>query len=296
MRGGAWTFDGETVRIVPGRERSTHKLRQVLGEVQVPVAALAGIAYEPARKKGRLRLSLRDGADPLTQAARGQLEDAADPYQLTIDAGRTGAAQYFVEEVRNALVVEQVPRGPCDRYLMAGPRVPLTATAGDGTASFDGERVRLEWNWLVEETKKSAGPQEFRIGDIDTVEWRPCIGLENGYLRFRLKGAEHTTMKPEHDPYCLTWGIRAMGGTTVLLAAAVLARLPHPSVRMGTASALASGTGTAGGSGDGAGSAGGGDNPDVILRRLRELGELHRDGVLTDEEFAVAKQALLRRL
>ena len=33
-----------------------------------------------------------------------------------------------------------------------------------------------------------------------------------------------------------------------------------------------------------------------MLRRLRELGELHRDGVLTDEEFVMAKQAILRRL
>jgi hypothetical protein len=33
-----------------------------------------------------------------------------------------------------------------------------------------------------------------------------------------------------------------------------------------------------------------------LLRRLRELGEPHRDGVLTDEEAAAAKQAVLRRL
>ncbi|HEX2316000.1 MAG TPA: SHOCT domain-containing protein, partial [Thermomonospora sp.] len=37
------------------------------------------------------------------------------------------------------------------------------------------------------------------------------------------------------------------------------------------------------------------DEHDALLRRLRELGELHREGVLTDEEFATAKQALLRR-
>ena len=36
------------------------------------------------------------------------------------------------------------------------------------------------------------------------------------------------------------------------------------------------------------------DHHDVLLRRLRELGELHRDGVLTDEEFAATKAAVLR--
>jgi hypothetical protein len=34
---------------------------------------------------------------------------------------------------------------------------------------------------------------------------------------------------------------------------------------------------------------------DALLRRLRELGDLHKDGVLTEEKFTVAKQALLRR-
>ena len=33
---------------------------------------------------------------------------------------------------------------------------------------------------------------------------------------------------------------------------------------------------------------------DVLLRRLRELGELHREGVLTDEEFTMTKAAVLR--
>jgi hypothetical protein len=36
------------------------------------------------------------------------------------------------------------------------------------------------------------------------------------------------------------------------------------------------------------------DHHDVLLRRLRELGELHRDGVLTDEEFTLTKAAVLR--
>ncbi|WP_146065331.1 SHOCT domain-containing protein, partial [Streptomyces sp. B226SN101] len=37
-------------------------------------------------------------------------------------------------------------------------------------------------------------------------------------------------------------------------------------------------------------------NHDALLRRLRELGELHRAGVLTDEEFSTAKQAVLRSM
>ena len=38
------------------------------------------------------------------------------------------------------------------------------------------------------------------------------------------------------------------------------------------------------------------DDHDALLRRLRELGELHKAGILTEEEFTAAKQAVLKRL
>ena len=75
-----------------------------------------------------------------------------------------------------------------------------------------------------------------------------------------------------------------------LVAAAVQARLPHPAgpprptcrprdrKRLPLPAAPAE------------------DDHDALLRRLRELGELHRTGVLTDEEFALAKQAILKRM
>lgn len=278
-----WTFDGDFLRIMPGRHRGVHKLRQALGDMQVPLAAVAGVAYEPGRKGGRLRLRLRAGADPLVLAAHGQLTDGADPYQLTVDGDRTGVAEYLVDEVRNAMLLEQVPEGPADRFLLPGPAVPLTATAGDGTAAFDGIRVRIEWNWMAEESKKSAGPREIALTDLAGVEWAPTIGFENGHLRFRVKGAT-ASPPPKHDPNCLTWGVKKEGGTTVLLAAAVLARLPHPS-----GDALPRPDAESKNGPDAAR-----DDPDALLRRLRELGDLYREGVLTDEEFSVAKQKLLR--
>jgi hypothetical protein len=115
-RAGVWTFDGEVVRIVPGHRRSVHKLRQALGELEVPLAAVEGIAYEPGRKGGRLRLRLREGSDPFFQVTGGLLADEADPYRLTVEPGGVGAAEYLVEEVRNALLLEQVPEGPAAQY------------------------------------------------------------------------------------------------------------------------------------------------------------------------------------
>lgn len=297
-RDGTWTFDDKVIRIVPGRDRGVHKLRQTLGEVAVPLRAVAGIAYEPGRKGGRLRLRLRDGADPLLYATGGGLPDAADPYQVAVDPDRTGVAEYFADEVRNALLLEQVPTGPTDGYLLPGPKVPLSAGGGDGAATFDGERVAISWNWMAEEGKKSAGARELALCDLAGVEWRANVGLENGHLRFRLKGVT-TSQPPKHDPNSIVlWGLKKEIGHTALLAAAVAARLPHPSDTAGSTGAnprpeLLAGqpvqdaipervTDHA-------------EDPDALLRRLRELGELKRDGILTDEEFTAAKSALLRR-
>ncbi|GAA1270852.1 DUF4429 domain-containing protein [Sphaerisporangium rubeum] len=289
-RDGMWTFDGETVRVTPSRDRHVHKLRQLLGERSIPLAAIAGIAYEPGRRTGRLRLRLRDGADPFVTATQGRIPDAADPYRLAVDAGRTGVAEYFADEVRNSLLIEQVPDTPCDSWLLPGPAVPLTAAAGDGSATFDGERVHLNWNWATESGKRSAGSQEFSLRDVAGVDWTPSAGLENGFVRFRLKGAPDTRQPPKHDPHCLVlWGLEKETRTIAMLLTAMTARLPHPSTPADaprpTPAALEPPT-----------TPSTGDDPDALLRRLRELGELHREGVLTEEEFTTAKQSLLRRL
>lgn len=315
QRAGTWTFfDGSTVRIVPGSGKGVHHLRKSLGEVAVPLTAVAGIAYEAGRKGGRLRLRLRGGADPLAHVASGRLGDAADPYQLAVETDRAGVAEYFVDEVRNALLLEQIPDTPSDRYLLPGPAVPLTATGTDGTATFDGERVQIEWNWITEESKSSGGPRSFALRDLAAVEWTPTSGWENGSLRFRPKGT-HATLKPQHDPNCLMlWGIRQARETSgsVLLAAAVTARLPHPSSgtgpsATGTTADVAGGSAadgtpavalTKGGPAEPSSGAPGAGVPeppdhDRLLHRLRELGELHKSGVLTDDEFAAAKRAVL---
>ncbi|NEE02994.1 DUF4429 domain-containing protein [Phytoactinopolyspora halotolerans] len=298
VRDGTWTFDGEIVRIVPGGDRRVHALRQALGERAIPLAAISGITYESARKGGRLRLRLRDGADPFLQVTAGKLADDVDPYRLAVDKDSAGVAEYFVDEVRNALTVEQVPPGACERYLLSGPGVPLTATAGDGTVTFDGSVIRIEWTEWAEQVKKASGAREISLGDVHGVEWVPIVGLTNGFLRFRVTGA--SALLPKHDPNCITWGWRREGGTISLVGAAVVARLPHPSgapTDAATARQLPQVAGSAEASGpDGSGGAGGGADHDTVLRRLRELGDLHRDGILTDDEFAAAKQALLRQL
>ncbi|MFF2643031.1 DUF4429 domain-containing protein [Streptomyces niveus] len=290
---GTWTFDGDTVRIVPGNDKRVGLLRRSLGEVAVPLQALAAVTFEPGRKSGRLRLRLRDGADPLTRVTGGRLGDASDPYQLSVDSDRTGVAEYFVDEVRNSLLLDEVDAGPTDRYLLPGPALPVTMGAGDGTATFDGERILLEWNWKTDEHKSSQGTTALALADVESVEWRPSAGLENGFLRFRV--GRGNVPAPKHDPHAVELYGFKKDPLMALVAAAVVARLPHPNAAaplpLAKAPATADTTGPAPEP-----AAASGDDHDALLRRLRELGELHQAGILTAEEFTTAKQAVLKRL
>ncbi|MEV0441878.1 DUF4429 domain-containing protein [Streptomyces spectabilis] len=295
QRDGTWTFDGVTLRLVPGRDKGVSLLRKSLGELTLPLQALAGVAFEQGKKSGRLRLRLRDGADPLLQATAGKLADASDPYQLAVEPDRYGVAEYVVDELRNALLLEQVPAAGCDAYLLAGPSVPLQVSAGDATVSFDGETVRLEWNWKTEEAKAAAGTRTIALADVAAVEWQPAIGLENGYLRFTVRNAP-TKAPPKYDPNSVElWGFKK-DPLMALVAAAVQARLPHPARPTAPAPAPEQLTTTAAPTPAPVPASPAEDDHDALLRRLRELGELHRSGILTDEEFTAAKQAVLKRM
>ncbi|GHI89546.1 DUF4429 domain-containing protein [Streptomyces xanthophaeus] len=297
QKDGTWTFDGDTVRIVPGRDKGVGLLRQTLGEVAVPLRAVAGISYEPGRKSGRLRLRLRDGADPLLQVTGGRLAEASDPYRLSVESDRSGVAEYFVDEVRNALLLEQVESGPTVAYLLPGPPVPVTVSAGDGTVAFDGDRVVLEWNWKTEDAKSSGGARSFRAADVKAVEWTPAVGLENGWLRFTLAGATASAPAPKYDPHAVELFGFKKDPLMALVAAAVAVRLPHPAAAAAeeAPAALAAAGGSLGLPGGASGAAEEPVDHDALLRRLRELGELHQSGILTADEFTAAKQAVLRR-
>ncbi|MEU2730788.1 DUF4429 domain-containing protein [Streptomyces griseoviridis] len=277
QRDGTWVFDGATVRITPGLHRSVPLFRQTYGEVSVPLVAVAGVAFEPERRRGRLRLRLREGADPLLQATGGRLPEAADPYRLAVDADRSGAAEYLAEEIRQALLLEQVPAAPADAYLLPGPMVPVAVRTSEGTVSFDGLRVRIDWSDTSDRQRRATGPRVLTLDDLVQVEWLPNVSYETGFLRFVTRGSAPSGPPSEKDQDTLPlWGSARKDLLTALVAAAVTARLPHPSARTRRPEA----TGT--------------DRHDVLLRRLRELGELHRAGVLTDEEFTTTKAAILR--
>ncbi|MFF7054046.1 DUF4429 domain-containing protein [Streptomyces griseorubiginosus] len=292
QRDGTWVFDGTTVRITPGLHRSVPLFRQTYGEIAVPLEAIAGVSFEPERKRGRLRMRLREGADPLLHATGGRLPDSADPYRLVVDVDRAGVAEYVAEEIRRSLLLDQIPKEPTKTYLLPGPPVPVSVRSSDGTVSFDGIQVRIDWADTSDRVKRATGPRIIDVGDLVQVEWLPNSGYEDGFMRFVTRETSFSKLPPEKDPYALDlWGSTRRDLLTALVATAVTARLPHPSTRTGleyddervhrprlAAAAVPPPA----------------DHHDVLLRRLRELGELHREGVLTDEEFAATKAAVLR--
>ncbi|WP_413758677.1 DUF4429 domain-containing protein [Streptomyces sp. MMBL 11-3] len=303
QRDGTWAFDGSTVRITPGLHRSVPLFRQTYGEIAVPLEAVAGVVHEPDRKRGRLRLRLREGADPLLRATGGRLPDAADPYRLAVDTDRSGVAEYVAEEIRHALLIEQVPEEPADAYLLPGPPVPVSVRSSDGTVSFDGTTVRIDWSDTSDRVKRATGPRIIGVADLVQVEWLPNSGYENGFLRFVTHDSVFSKLPPEKDPFALDlWGSARRDLLTALVATAVTARLPHPSTGAGDP-ARGGPPALPQAPGDSVPRLRSSRTPpaqppqdlhDVLLRRLRELGELHRDGVLTDEEFATTKAAVLR--
>ncbi|MFB7506736.1 DUF4429 domain-containing protein [Streptomyces broussonetiae] len=286
-RDGTWAFDGSTIRITPGLHRSVPLFRQTYGEISVPLEAVSGVVYAAERRRGRLRMRLREGADPLLQATGGRLPEPADPYRLAVDADRSGVAEYLTEEIRHALLIDGIPQEPTTGYLLPGPPVPVSVRSSDGTVSFDGNQVRIDWSDTSDRVKRATGPRIIGLGDLVQVEWLPNSGYGDGFLRFVTSETVLSKLPPERDPYTLDlWGSVRRDLLTALVATAVTARLPHPSTRA-----------------DDSGAGRGRSRPavpaqadlhDVLLRRLRELGELYRDGVLTDEEFARTKAVVLR--
>ena len=203
QRDGTWVFDGSTVRITPGLHRSVPLFRQTYGEIAVPLEAVAGVAYEPERKRGRLRLRLREGADPLLQATGGRLPEPADPYRLVVDIDRSGVAEYVAEEIRRALLLEQITKEPSRTYLLPGPPVPVSVRSSDGTVSFDGVQVRIDWSDTSDRVKRATGPRIIELADLVQVEWLPNSGYEDGFLRFVTRETAFSKLPPRIKPFLI---------------------------------------------------------------------------------------------
>jgi hypothetical protein len=273
-----WEFESDSVLIRYERGIRTPKLFQALGERRIPLSAVEGVTLSPGRRGTVvLRLLPRPGADPLLEAADGQLKDGSDPYRLVLPAERQTLAEYYADELKSLLT--EAGSGPADRFLVPAPEAPLSFKAYDGKASFDGTAVRFRWSWTgASSAKWKAGDQRFAVADLNGVQWRSPEVFE-GHLRLLRRSADPAAaVPPDQDPAAVVFGL-GYGPVheSLPFAAAVLAAVrtrgpvpvvPAPSRR----------------------------DPADIAERIRHLGELHQAGLVTDEEFSAKKAELLAEL
>ncbi|MES4901598.1 MULTISPECIES: DUF4429 domain-containing protein [unclassified Streptomyces] len=323
-----WEFDTDSVLIRFERGIRTPKLLQALGERRIPYEALSAVEVAPG-KRGTvvLRAVPRPGADPLMDAADGQLKDAGDPYRLVLPAERGSLAEYYADELRTALGPAAATHA--ESYLVAAPTPPLSFKAYDGKASFDGKAVSFRWFLTrASSTKWKAGDQRFRIDELSGVEWRspeskggaggsPKQG-RSGYLRLLEHGADDghggadgsatgmggaragavvpgsagagsagAATRPDHHPAAVVFGL----GYGLIHESLPFAAAVLEAVQSAIPDPSAAGLGRARSA-----ARPGRRDPADIADRIRHLGELHTAGLLTDDEFSSKKAELLAEL
>ncbi|MEI7033668.1 DUF4429 domain-containing protein [Streptomyces pratensis] len=311
-----WEFDTDSVLIRFERGIRTPKLFQSLRERRIPHAALSSVTLTPG-KRGTvvLRAVPRPGADPLLEAASGQLKEGCDPYRLVLPADRGVLAEYYADELR--AVLGPASDEPADRFLVAAPEAPMQFKAFDGRAGFDGERVSFRWSWTgASSAKWKAGDQTYRVSELAGIEWRSPEALD-GYLRLVPRTASpvdhraggslgdlhgpgapadgtdgcgvaaaptgHQAARADQDPAAVLFGL-GYGPVheSLPFAAAVLESLRRSQPAPAAAAPVLVSAGRR--------------DPADIAERIHHLGELHRAGLVTDAEYSAKKAQLLAEL
>ncbi|AWZ03375.1 MULTISPECIES: DUF4429 domain-containing protein [unclassified Streptomyces] len=258
-----WEFDRTTDSMIIrfARGMRTPRLWHALGTRRIPLEALSGVSVTAGRRDTVvLRAHARAGADPLVEAAAGQLREACDPYRLVLPGDARGRAAAFAQALRERLG----PAGPADRFLVAAPQPPLALKAYDARLAFDGACVAFRWSRTgATSTKWKAGDQRYPLSALTGLAWH-SPDRPGAHLRLSVQGAPGDP-RPDHDLASAVFGV-GYGAVheSLPFAAAVLAglrtRTPVASVPRPRAD-----------------------------DRLRHLAELHGAGLLTDAEYTALR-------
>ncbi|MBT2478317.1 DUF4429 domain-containing protein [Streptomyces sp. ISL-94] len=265
-----WEFDSDSVLIRFARGMRTPRaprLFHALGSRRIPLEAVSEVTVTAGRRDTVvLRAVPRPGADPLMEAAAGQLKEACDPYRLVLPGERAPRAAAFADALRSRLGPDAAE--PAGRFLVPAPQPAAHLKAYDARVGFDGSAVTFHWSRTgATSTKWKAGDQRYALSELTGVEWHSPDG-PNGHLRLlvrepRLGAADP---RPDHDLAAAVFGVGYGAvheslpfAATVL--AALRARTPVASVPRAR-------------SGE---------------ERLRHLSELHSAGLLTDAEYAALR-------
>ncbi|MEW2415238.1 DUF4429 domain-containing protein [Streptomyces sp. NPDC046866] len=263
-----WEFDSDSVLIRFARGMRTPRLWHALGTRRIPFEALSAVHVTSRGAGGRrdttvLHAVPRPGADPLMEAAAGQLREASDPYRLVVPGDRAAQAAAFAEALRERLGPEADE--PAGSFLVEAAGPPLQLKAYDARVGFDGSAVSFHWSRTgATGTKWKAGDQRYELTELAGVEWRSPEG-PGGHLRLIRRDGAAGDPRPDHDLAAAVFGT-GYGAVheSLPFAAAVLATLR---VRTPVASVPAP----------------------RADERLHHLGELHSAGLLTDAEYTALR-------
>ncbi|MFC6985379.1 DUF4429 domain-containing protein [Streptomyces cirratus] len=262
-----WEFDSDSVIIRFARGLRTPRLWHALRERRIPLEALSEVTLTGGKRDTVvLRAVPRAGADPLMEAAAGQLKESCDPYRLVLPAESAARATALTEDVRGRLG----PATAAERFLVRVPEVTAHLKAYDARVGFDGTAVTFHWSRTgASSAKWKAGDQRYPLAAVTGVAWRSPEGPE-GHLRLRLRDAAGGDAPPDHDLAAAVFGV-GYGAVheSLPFAAAVLAAVRGRRLPVATASPKGAG----------------GD-------RLHHLRELHSAGLLTDAEYSALRDRL----
>lgn len=292
---GIWRFDEESVRVSFGTGRKVPTLFKALGQCSVPLAAVREVEFDPGdRKHGwRVRLRLMDGADPYERLETGGAAHTATPLQLTGPHDLELVAEYCAERIaeaaRYARETLTAPLDPVQVSLGLVVRPPFQSRTGEGLATFDGDRLRLQWDgWMASTAKGQEKSREFPFAEIEYVQWFPQVDFDEGYLRVVLRGVTLPEASGlENDFFTLaSHGLK--GSEESLLMAATV----NTHIALAGRGTVLEGAGEP----EALAAARPADDSEAIFAKIRELGSLHAEGLLTDSEFSAKKAELLDRL
>ena len=283
---GIWRLNEERVTVLFGTGRKVPSLYRALAHCSVPLAAVAAVDFDRGDPKNgwRLRLRLHQGMDPYALlGAPGR--EALTPLLLTGPHDQELLAEYFADQISaSARLARETEEGPDPGEVARGlvASLPLQARTGEGSATFDGDRVRLQWDgWFAGTVKSQEKAREYHLSEIEEAKWYPQADVTEGYVRIVLRGVtipEATEFS--NDLFTLLAHGTKGSEETLLLAATVNAHL-QKSGQVQEPAALPE-------TGD--------DTGQAIFVKIRELGRLHDEGLITEEEFSTKKAELLARL
>jgi Domain of unknown function (DUF4429) len=157
----------------------------------------------------------------------------------------------------------------------------ITAKGHTGTVEFDGTYITIVRKGFLARASVGKGEKRIPLASLTAVQWKPAGAMVNGYIEFSLGGGNETksrfgkaTTDAAHNENAVVFTKSQMPAFAHLRSAIEQAQAEHWQQSQHPA-LPAQPTGN------------------DLARSIGELAALHQQGVLSDQEFADAKQRLI---